>query len=362
MATKKAKKTSAKKSVTKIKSISSSDKSAITQSSIAKRKKIKDIRNDDTTISMLLVELIGTFIITLPIFLTTPLSFVYKTMPTAIALPTFLLANFLFVFGAVAIFSNYTKTFFNPLVSVGQFIMNRISGLKMVLTIIAQILGAMLASTVVRFYVNNSAIVANSIRLPVAEKGTQEQKVHKENLSLPKLQGLYTQSAKKVIADLEKRKVPTAEYQEEQIKKAVEEARKTEKKESRQASIFMYQLIASMIFGVLVAHAWKKESLTKATIVGFATVISVSVGQILSTLFGQKVIFIEGWNFMSNEVYPITGGGSGSILNPASLLMFDGSQVNFFEYTLPFYILVPVLGSALGFFIVSKLKKEVETK
>lgn len=360
MATKKAKKTSAKKSVTKIKSVSSTDKSSVAESSIKKWKKVKDIRNDDATISTLIVELIGTFIITLPIFLTSPLSFVFRTMPTAIVLPIFLLTNFLFIFGTVAIFGKYTKTFFNPLVSIGQFIMNRISGLKAILTIVAQILGAMLASTVVRFYINNSGMEVKT-PLPVAKQGSQEQKIHKENISLPKLQKLYTQSEKEVTKELEKQNIPKEEYNTEKIKKAIEDIKPIEKKESRLTSVFMYQLIVSLIFGILIAHAWKKDILTTAAIAGFATTISMTIGQMLSMLSGQRVIFIEGWSFMSENIHPMTGSGSGSILNPASLFLFNGSEVSFWSQTLPLYILAPILGSAIGFFIASKLKKEIKT-
>ncbi len=271
---KKAKKTTAKKRTTKVsttaKVVTKSAKKVSVKNVINNRKKIKDIDRifSAKTVSMLFVELLGAMILAIIFSATQGQNHIYL----------------LFVMTAlVVLLANFSVTLFNPIVSFGAWIANKISAKKMILTIIAQILGVMLAVVLMRAFLG-------AIEVP---EGAMAQKP--ELFKLPNLA------------------------------------------EGKEWFILFGELIASFVFGLLFAQSWKEKDQTKkALMVSGALFVSLVVGSILSGKLGAL-----------------------TMINPTYVLLTLNEEIkNIWTWIVPIYVIIPLLGGALGFLIDKVLIKD----
>lgn len=160
------------------------------------------------TLSMLFVEMLGTMIIA------TLLSATQASQPFIM---------FIVVAGLALIFSNFTVTFFNPIISFGLWISRKISAQKALLTILAQVLGAMLAVILLTKYLH---------------------------ITEPLVEGqLQTEAAIFKISTADINKIGWF--------------------------VFVSELICGTLVGFMVAQSAKKSAAERAVIVGLATFIGL---------------------------------------------------------------------------------------
>ncbi len=272
---KKAKKTSAKKTskvTTTTKVVSKSAKKAGLSSIVNNRKKINDIDSifSAKTISMLFVEIVGATILALIFSATQGQNHIYM----------------LFVLvGLATVLANYSQTFFNPIISFGAWIANKISAKKMVLTIIAQFLGVMLAVILLRTFMDAMG----------ADKAVNAMTPKPELFKLPAL------------------------------------------KEGAEWFVLGSELIASFVFGLFFVQGWKeKDNFKKGFVVGISMFAALIVGSILAN-YAQAL----------------------SLVNPTYVLLTLNQEAkNLWQWIVPIYGIVPLLGGALGFLANELLVKD----
>lgn len=280
MATKKAKKV-AKKSTTSAPKVTTTTTVVTKKAESIKKmgfwKRLNNIDDIDSlfsakTLSLLFVEMIGA--------MTIAMIYSYTN------------GNQLFVMlslGALIMaFSGFAISFFNPIIAIGAWLTEKMSTKKVVLTVIAQVLGTMLAVVLLTTFIKAT---------PAADEAAS---YYNNTPSIFKLAALP---------------------------------------EGKQWYIFASELLGSAILTFMVAQAHKRSNGEKTVMVCGATLVAlIAAGALASSLSAT------------------------SLLNPALAIMSADFTKEVWQWNAAVYVLAPVLGGIVGFFIDKVLVKASNIK